>query len=216
MRRKPRRLAAIATVLAPRLGAEGGAEPVAGEEPGLRLAATLQHGAAGMALVASGEQQVWLRPGDRVGACVLRSVEAAAAVLVCDGRLTRTPLLPGRAEASAGAWRAMQVELPPGMIEALAANPQALALGLDVVAEVDGGVLRGWRIALLEASNPLFPLGLRENDLVLAVAGFPAAEPHSLVTGLRALPQRGSFNITVQREGRIMDLAIIAAAHGAR
>lgn len=218
MTQSPVRMAAIGAffMLAVGPGIEASAEATADAGLGLRLAATVRDGGDGMALVAAGERQAWLRPGDRVGRCVLRSIESAAAVLACDGLVTRLPLAPGAADAPARARSTTLIELPPGSIEALAARPQALALGLEIVPEIDGGLLQGWRIAMLEASNPLFPLGLRENDLVLAVAGFPTAEPRSLAIGLRSLPQNVSFNITVLREDQIVDLAIIAAAAPAK
>lgn len=181
-----------------------------GGEHVVRLAATLTGAGETMALIAAGERQAWLRPGDLLGACALQRVEATGAELDCsDGRLR----LPLEGSASAGRGDVLpkrHVVLPPGWIESLAARPQALALGLDIVPEADVAGLRGWRITRLDPASPLSPLGLREEDLLLAVAGFPAAEPGSLVAGLSSLPKLGSFSVTLQRDGRVIDLAIVA------
>jgi type II secretory pathway component PulC len=213
MTRSPVRMAAVGAlfVLAVGAGIGASAEPTADAGAGLRLAAIVQDGGDGMALLATGEQQAWLRPGEQLGQCVLLSIEPAAALLSCDGLVSRMPLAAGMSGAPALARSTTLVELPPGAIEALAARPQALALGLDIVPDFDRGLLRGWRIAMLDESNPLFPLGLRQNDLVLAVAGFPATEPRSLALGLRSLPASGSFSITVERDDQLVDLEIIAA-----
>ncbi len=202
--------ALLVLAVGPGIGAS--AEATADAGPGLRLAATIKDGGGGMALVAMGERQAWLRPGEQLGKCVLLSIEPAAAVLACDGLVIGMPLAAGMSDAPARARSTTLVELPPGSIEALVARPQALAFGLEIVPEIDGGLLRGWRITMLEGSNPLVPLGLRENDLVLAVAGFPATEPRSLALGLRSLPASGSFSITVERDDQVVDLEIIAAA----
>jgi type II secretory pathway component PulC len=182
-----------------------------------RLAATLVAADANMALVELGGQQAWLRPGERHGPCVLSAVAASQAELACEGRALRLQLAPGAADGYRSGHEhsapppAVMVELPAGFIESLAARPQALALGLDLVPEVEDGSVRGWRVARLEASNPLYPLGLREDDLVIAVAGFPAAEPNSLAGALRALPAQGSFNVTLLRRQQLIDLSIVAA-----
>lgn len=175
-----------------------------------RLAATLTGVGETMALIEAGESQVWLRPGDRIDSCVLGPVDSSSAELECRDRRLHLRLDGGETEGPQLASAPPHVVLPPGWIEALAARPQVIALGLDLVPEADGAGVRGWRVTRLDPESPLSLLGIREQDLVLAVAGFPAYEARALAAGLRGLPELGSFNVTLQRAGQVIDLAVVA------
>lgn len=186
-----------------------GAATVESAGPPVRLAATLVAD-GGRALLATGEGQAWLAPGDRVGECELKRVELSYAELHCDDHRVHLRLDEAGTDGPVASPQFTRVELPPGAIEALAARPQALALGLDLVPETEHGALRGWRILRLDAGNPLYRFGFREADLVVAVAGFAASDPAALAAGLRSLPGQGAFSVQLLREQKPFELLVMA------
>lgn len=202
-------LVAMTLAIAPAAAWGDGASGAGGAEHGVRLAATLTGAGEPMALIAAGGTQAWLQSGDQLAACVLGRVDSTGAELECPGRRLRLRL----DGAGTAGQRAMlpqgPVVLPPGWIESLVANPQGIALGLDLVPEADVAGLRGWRVARLDPESPVALLGIREHDLLLAVAGFPAADAGSLVAGMRNIAGPGSFNVTLQRAGHLIDLAVV-------
>lgn len=178
--------------------------------PPQRLAATLTTPAGGQALLATGDTQEWLGPGDRIGDCQLLRVEISYADLRCGGHWLHLPLDASGAGHPPRLPQSERIELPAGALEALVARPQALALGLDLVPELEHGTLRGWRIRHLDPANPLYRFGFREADLVVAVGGFTASEPEALVAGLRTLPRQGAFSVQLLRAERPFELLLTA------
>lgn len=205
-RHGPRRLAGISIVLA-----LGISQPVAAQEP-VRLAATLVTADGASALLEAGSAQAWLRPGQTIADCRVELVSAASVHLSCAGEQRELRLQPAaRAAASPRGSAAMDsVTLPPGTLQALAARPQAIALGLDVAPVVEDGVLRGWQVARLDEQGALAGFGLMEADLVVAVDGAFAAEPAAFAAALRALPQAGVFTLDLLRDGQPLTLHVSA------
>lgn len=178
----------------------------------VRLAATLVTADGASALLEAGTSQAWLRPGQTIAGCRVDLVSAASVHLSCAGEQRELWLQPGaRAAALPRETAAMDsVTLPPGTLQALAARPQAIALGLDVAPVVEDGVLRGWQVARLDERSALAGFGLREADLVVAVDGAFAAEPAAFAAALRALPQAGVFTLDLLRHGQPLTLHVSA------
>lgn len=189
----------------------GLATPAAALEP-LRLAATLVTADDAAALLEDGSTQAWLRPGQAIAGCRVTSVRLHAVHLDCAGHEQELRLQPGaRDAATTRAVPAMDsVSLPPGALQALVAQPQAVALAMDVVPVAEQGALRGWQVSRLDERGPLAGLGLRESDLVLAIDGASAAEPAAFAAALRALPTAGTFMLDLLRDGEPLTLLVSA------
>jgi type II secretory pathway component PulC len=205
-RHGPRRLAGIGIVLVLGIG-----HPAAAQES-VRLAATLVTAEGASALLEAGTTQAWLRPGQMIADCRVDLVSAASVRLICAGEQRELRLQPGaRGAARPRGTPAMDsVTLPPGALQALAARPQAIALGLDVAPVVEDGVLRGWQVARLDERGALAGFGLKESDLVVAVDGAFAAEPAAFAAALRALPRAGVFTLELLRHGQPLTLHVSA------
>lgn len=178
----------------------------------VRLAATLVTAEGASALLEAGAGQAWLRPGQAIAGCRVDRVSTASVGLNCGGEQKVVRLQPGaRAAAPLREMPAMDsVTLPPGTLQALAARPQAIALGLDVAPVVEDGVLRGWQVARLDEQGALAGFGLRESDLVVAVDGASATEPVAFAAALRALPRAGVFTLDLLRHGQPLTLHVSA------
>ncbi len=205
-----RRQAAWATVYAVALAA---AAPALASQP-TRLAATLVSAEDAAALVEFPSGQAWLRTGDSKEGCKVLRVEAASAELDCGGQRVRLQL-----EAGAGRVEPVErppapgmtsVALPPGMLQALADRPQALALAADFAPMVEDGLVRGWTVARLDETSDLAGLGLQEADVIHAVNGAPATEPTAFVAALKALPSSHAFTLQLLRNGRALTLLVAA------
>ena len=179
-----------------------------------RLAATLVSAEDAAALVEFPNGQAWLRTGDSMEGCELVRVETASAELECGGQRVRLQL-----EAGAGTGEPMErppapdmssVALPPGMLQALADRPQALALAADFAPRVEDGLVRGWTVARLDETSDLAGLGLQEADVIHAVNGSPATEPAAFVAALKALPASHAFTLELLRDGRPLTLLVAA------
>lgn len=160
--------------------------------------------------------QAWLRAGESAAGCRLMRVEAAAADLECGERRIRLLLELGPerpaerpVEHIAGAG-VDSATLPPGMLSALAARPQAIALAADFSPVVEYGRLTGWRVVRLAEGGALAGFGLREADVVRAVDGAPAAEPAAFAAAIRALPAAHAFTLELSREGQSLTLLVAA------
>ena len=178
-----------------------------------RLAATLVTPGDAAALIDVAGGQVWLRAGESVAGCRMMQVEAAAAELRCGDRQVRLvlesgPERPVQQLAAAGVESAT---LPHGLLRALAARPQAIALAADFVPVVEQGQLLGWRVARLDAGGPLAGVGLREADVIRAVDGAPAAEPAAFAAAIRALAEAHAFTLELSREERPLTLLVAAS-----
>lgn len=177
-----------------------------------RLAATLVTPGDAAALIDLAGGQVWLRTGESAAGCRLMQIEAAAAELRCGNRQLRLVLEPGPqrpAQQAAGAGFE-SATLPPGLLHALAAQPQVIALAAEFAPVVEQGQLLGWRVARLDAGGPLAGLGLREADVIRAVDGAPAAEPAAFAAAIRALAKAHTFTLELSREERPLTLLVAA------
>ena len=187
------------------------AAPALAAQP-TRLAATLVSAGDAAALVEFPSGQAWLRAGESMDGCRLLRVEAAAAELECKGQPVRLQLEAGAGErvASPPEPDMTSVALPPGMLQSLAARPQALALAADFAPVVHDGLVRGWTVARLDEAGDLAGLGLQEADVIHAVNGAPASEPAAFVAALKALPSSHAFTLELLRNGRALTLLVAA------
>jgi type II secretory pathway component PulC len=193
------------------VAALGLATPAAALEPP-RLAATLVTADDAAALLEHGSTQAWLRPGQAFAGCRVASVRMHVVRLDCAGHERELRLQPGaRGPVATRAVPAMDsVSLPPGALQALAAQPQAVALAMDVMPVAEQGALQGWQVRRLDQRSSLAGLGLKESDVVLAIDGASAAEPAAFAAALRALPAAGSFMLELLRDGEPLTLLVSA------
>jgi type II secretory pathway component PulC len=199
----------LALVLAPVPGASPGATAAAAAAPP-RLAAIVVSGEDAAALFELAEGQAWRRTGDMAGNCVVGVIQVDRAVVDCDGSRKTLPLLAGSIASSEtrDAPSVATIELPPGLLQSLAARPQSLALAVDFAPVAGERGLAGWQVMRLDDQGPLAGLGLMEADLVVAIDGAPAAEPASFAAAVRALGVSRAFTLDLVRAGRPMTLLV--------
>ena len=199
----------LALVAAPALGVSPGATGAA-VAPLPRLAAIVISGEDAAALFELAEGQAWRRIGDTAGNCVVRAIQVDLAVIDCDGSHETLPLSAGG--MASGETRdapvVAAVELPPGLLQSLAARPQSLALAVDFAPVAGDHGLAGWQVMRLDEHGPLAGVGLMEADLVVAVDGAPAAEPASFAAAVRALGASRAFTLDLVRAGRPLTLLV--------
>ncbi|NGX15668.1 PDZ domain-containing protein [Wenzhouxiangella sp. XN24] len=186
-------------------------------EPLPRLAATLVTPGHAAALLESAAGQAWTVPGEFVGDCRLLQVDASSASLVCGAAERRVRLAAGAAspthgDAAENLRPAMHsVRLPPAGLRAIMQNPQASALGIDLVPVSRAGDVIGWAVTRLDPGSPVSAAGLQPHDLVVAVDGAPAGQPEAFMAALRALPDADSFVLELLRAGRPTSLLVSVA-----
>jgi len=187
-------------------------------EPLPRLAATLVTPGHAAALLESAAGQSWAVPGEFVGDCRLLQVDALGARLSCGTAERHVRLAAG----VAGAVHLAAVEAPrpemysaklsPAALRAIMQNPQASALGIDLVPVSRAGHLVGWAVARVDASSPVSATGLQSGDLVVAVDGTPAGQSQAFMAALRALPDADSFALELLRNGRVTTIVVAVSA----
>lgn len=198
------------------------AAPALGAEPLPRLAATLVTPGHAAALLESTAGQSWVVPGEVVGECRLLHVDAFGASLGCGTAQRQLRLAPGDAQgahpaaAAAAAVPSSPVMesavISPAALRALVENPQASALGIDVVPVSQEGQVIGWTVSRLDPGSPVGATGLQQDDLVVAVDGAPARQPEAFMAALRAVPGANSFVLDLLRQGRPISLLVAVAA----
>lgn len=221
----PRRTAAaigsmLALGMAAALGASPGLSPAAASAaaagaaaPALpRLAAIVVSGEDAAALFELAEGQAWRRVGETAGPCRVAAIQLHRAVVDCDGSRKTLPLAAGGMAAGAprDAPSLAAIELPPGLLQSLAARPQALALAVDFAPVPGDRGLAGWRVMRVDEHGPLAGLGLLEADLVIAIDGAPAAEPAAFAGAVRALGASRAFTLDLVRDGRPLTVLVSA------
>ena len=199
----------LALVLAPALGASPGTTGAAATALP-RLAAIVVSGEDAAALFELAEGQAWRRIGDTAGNCRVTAIQVDRAVVDCDGSRKTLPLAGGGIASgeTLDAPSLAAIELPPGLLQSLAARPQALALAVDFAPVAGERGLAGWQVMRLDEHGPLAGLGLMEADLVVAVDGAPAAEPASFAAAVRALGASRAFTLDLVRAGRPLTLLV--------
>jgi len=186
-------------------------------EPLPRLAATLVTPGHAAALLESTAGQAWTVPGESVGDCRLLHVDASSARLACGMAERQLRLASGTAGGphplTAEAFRPTMhsVRLPPAALRAIMQNPQASALGIDLVPISRAGEVIGWAVARLEPGSPVSATGLQLDDVVVAVDGAPARQPEAFMAALRGLPDADSFVLELLRAGRPTSLLVAVA-----
>jgi type II secretory pathway component PulC len=175
-----------------------------------RLAAILVTGEDAAALFEFAEAQAWRRVGEKAGDCRVTAIRVDRAVLDCDGNRRTLPLAAGSMVSATTRDAALfaAVELPPGLLQSLAARPQALALAVDFAPIPADRGIAGWQVMRLDEHGPLAGLGLMEADLVVAVDGAPAAEPAAFASAVRGLRDSASFTLDLVRDGRPLTLLV--------
>jgi S1-C subfamily serine protease len=175
-----------------------------------RLAAIVVSGEDAAALFELAEGQAWRRIGDTAGNCRVTAIQVDRAVVDCDGSRKTLPLAGGGIASgeTLDAPSLAAIELPPGLLQSLAARPQALALAVDFAPVAGERGLAGWQVMRLDEHGPLAGLGLMEADLVVAVDGAPAAEPASFAAAVRALGASRAFTLDLVRAGRPLTLLV--------
>lgn len=185
----------------------------AGLPADLRLSATVSVGGRAEAWLEAGDRGWRLAAGETFADCRLATVRHDAVRFDCpDGeRVLRLSGTAGARTAPRGTSAGGEdVTLPPGLLAGLAARPQALALAADFAPAQSADGRAGWRVTRLAPGGPLAGAGLAEGDLVLAVAGVPAAEPAAFMAVLRALPELPAFECELLRDGRPLRLQVVA------
>lgn len=188
-------------------------------EPLPRLAATLVTPGHVAALVESAVGQSWVAPGEVVGDCRLLRVDTAGASLQCGAQERQLRLAAGDARLAdpgtvADPFRPVMdsVQISPAGLRSILENPQASALGVDLVPVSRAGQLIGWAVARLDPDSPIAATGLRQDDLVVAVDGAPAGQPGAFMAALRALPGADTFLLELLREGRPTAVLVAVSA----
>ena len=182
-----------------------------------RLAATLVTPGHAAALLESAAGQAWAEPGEFVGDCRLLHVDASSASLACGAAERRLRLAAGAGDGghpvTADVVRPVMnsVRLPPAALRAIMQNPQASALGIDLVPVSRAGEVIGWAVARLDPGSPVSSTGLQPHDLVVAVDGAPVRQPEAFMAALRALPDADNFVLEVLRAGRPTSLLVAVA-----
>jgi type II secretory pathway component PulC len=178
----------------------------------LRLAATLVSADDAAALLDAGGEQLWRRVGEQLAGCEIEEIGRSIVTLQCGADQLQLALGPEAAEAALPIRKPAlhSIELPPGRLQGLLAQPQATVLGVDFAPVAEDGAMRGWRVARLDPLGPVAGLGLREADLVLAVDGAPATEPAAFAAALRAAPAAGTFTLELLRGDQPLTLLVAA------
>ena len=207
-------LLALVLVLAPALAASPGAAGSAASDDAAealpRLAAIVVSGEDGAALFELAEGQAWRRVGETAGDCRVTAIQVDRAVVDCDGNRKTLPLAAGSMASAEmrDAPSVAAIELPPGLLQSLAARPQALALAVDFAPVAGDRGLAGWQVMRLDEHGPLAGLGLMEADLVVAIDGALAAEPAAFAAAVRALRASASFTLDLVRDGRPLTVLV--------
>jgi type II secretory pathway component PulC len=204
----------LALVFALPLTAWAGATGRAGSDAAAavlpRLAAIVVSGDDTAALFELAEGQAWRRVGETAGDCRVTAIQVDRAVVDCDGNCKTLPLAAGSMAAverlDAPSFAA--IEVPPGLLQSLAARPQALALAVDFAPVAGDRGLAGWEVIRLDEHGPLAGLGLMEADLVVAIDGAPAAEPAAFAAAVRALRTSVAFTLDLVRDGRPLTVLV--------
>ncbi|MEB3185003.1 MAG: trypsin-like peptidase domain-containing protein [Cyanobacteriota bacterium] len=89
-----------------------------------------------------------------------------------------------------------------------------IGVGLDAVRSRDGGSAPGARVVSVAPNGPAARAGLRQGDVVVAAAGQPVQSPSQLVAAVERAGVGRPLNLTVNRGGAELQLAVTPAQLG--
>jgi general secretion pathway protein C len=156
--------------------------------------------------------------GGRVREARIAAIGETRVELDVDGRhefidLGEAPTPPARVEASpvpAGIERTGEhaFEVRRATVDALLADPAAIASSVRVVPESRDGRPFGFRLARVRADGVFARLGLRDGDVVVAINGLPMSTPDRALEAYGRLATANHLAVALERAGRRLTLEV--------
>jgi type II secretion system protein C len=152
-------------------------------------------------------RQMIIDRGQVVDGCRLADVHENHVVMACSGGavtlMLRSGLRPCRDYPGSPA-AVYRVTLPRAAFEANGGDAEG-ANQLALEPAVRDGLQYGYRVAWLERGGRFYRLGLRAEDVIVALNDVPTGLPGPFMQAMAMLPGSEGFRVTVERSGELID-----------